>query len=180
VNRDRDAGLDADRNAPPQVADGRDRDASGRARNARPRDATGRPLARDAEGIERADEDPPRTPAEALAEGERLLAADQPFAAHDVFEAMWKQQRATGESDTELWQGLAQLAVGLTHLQRDNPTGAQSLLRRAGDNLRLFAAVPPHGIAVARLVDWADRAAYAVSQQRPIPPRPALETPLTR
>jgi hypothetical protein len=156
------------------VTPDRDRDDAGRARNARPRDAMGRPLDRDAEGVERADENPPRTPAEALAEAERLLNADQPFAAHDVFEAMWKQQRATGAPETALWQGLAQLAVGLTHLQRDNPAGAQSLLRRGGDNLRLFAAEPPHGIAVARLVDWADRAAYAVSREWPIPPRPPL------
>jgi hypothetical protein len=161
------------------VSPDRDRDASGRAHNARPRDAAGRPLPRDAAGVERAEDDPPRTPAQALTEAEQLLAADQPFAAHDVFEAMWKQQRAAGEADTALWQGLAQLAVGLTHLQRDNSTGAQALLRRGADNLRLFAAAPPHAIAVARLVDWADRAAYAISGQRPVPPRPPLKTPLT-
>ncbi len=30
-----------------------------------------------------------------------------------------------------LWQGLAQYAVGITHLQRGNPKGARTLLTRA-------------------------------------------------
>lgn len=120
----------------------RDRDAAGRARNARPRDATGRPLPRDAAGVDRADEDSPRTAAEALAEAQRLLDDGQPFAAHDVFEAMWKQRRDGGHPDAAAWQGLAQLAVGLTHLQRGNAGGAVTLLRRGAQNLTDAPAIP--------------------------------------
>jgi hypothetical protein len=156
------------------VSPNRDRDAAGRARNARPRDASGRPLPRGAGGVDRSDEDPPRTPAEALAEAEGLLATGQPFAAHDVFEAMWKQRRAADEPETQLWQGLAQLAVGLTHLQRENPSGAQTLLRRGADNLDPYVTDPPHGIAVAPLVAWARRAADAVAAATPLPVRPPV------
>lgn len=39
-----------------------------------------------------------------------------------------------------LWQGLAQYAVGLTHIQRGNPKGARTLLERAIGRL---AAEPP-------------------------------------
>ena len=51
-----------------------------------------------------------------------------PFHAHEVLEASWK---AAPEAERELWQGLAQLAVGLTHVLRGNPTGATTLLQRA-------------------------------------------------
>ncbi|WP_261993079.1 DUF309 domain-containing protein, partial [Streptomyces sp. adm13(2018)] len=42
----------------------------------------------------------------------RLLDAGMPFHAHEVFEDAWKSGPA---SERDLWQGLAQLAVGLTH-----------------------------------------------------------------
>jgi uncharacterized protein len=59
--------------------------------------------------------------------GSRLLAAGQPFRAHEVFEAAWKS--AAGP-DRELWRGLAQVAVGITHALRGNSRGAVALLRR--------------------------------------------------
>lgn len=128
----------------------RDRDAGGRARNARPRDATGRPLTRDATGAdEAADPDRPRSPAEALDEAQRLLDTDRPFTAHEVLETAWK---AAAGAERELWQGLAQLAVGFTHAQRGNAVGAASLLERGAERIAPFSAAPPYGVDVAGLV----------------------------
>ena len=96
---------------------GRDRDPAGRARNARPRDGLGRPLPHDAEGVERVPDDLVLPPAESLAEAQRLLDAGRPFHAHEVLEGTWK---AAPDAERDLWQGLAQLAVGLTHRARGN------------------------------------------------------------
>ena len=101
----------------------RDRDAEGRARNARPRDALGRPLPYGAVGEERAPEGVVRAPAESLAEAQELLDAGRPFHAHEVLEDAWK---SAPEAERQLWRGLAQLAVGLTHATRGNA-------RRRGD-----------------------------------------------
>jgi uncharacterized protein len=130
----------------------RDRDVEGRARNARPRDALGRPLPHDAPGEERAPEGVLRTPAEALAEAQRLLDADRPFHAHEVLEDSWK---SVPEAERQLWRGLAQLAVGRTHLLRGNAGGAATLLERGAVNVEPYAADPPHDIDVPGLVRWA-------------------------
>ncbi|MCO6007134.1 DUF309 domain-containing protein [Actinoallomurus purpureus] len=126
----------------------RDRDETGRARNARPRDAYGRPLPHGAAGEERVPDDYAAEPAEALAEAQRLLDADRPFHAHEVLEAAWK---AAPEAERTLWQGLAQLAVGFTHVRRGNAQGARTLLHRAADRIAPYAGSAPHGIAVADL-----------------------------
>jgi hypothetical protein len=126
---------------------GRDRDTAGRARNARPRDALGRPLPRDSVGQPPAD-DRPRPPLEALATAQKLIDADRPFHAHEVLEAAWKSAPA---AERDLWQGLAQVAVGLTHALRGNARGAVSLLRRGADRLTGYPASGPHGIDVAGL-----------------------------
>lgn len=131
---------------------GRDRDAGGRARNARPRDAAGRPLRRGAGGVERVDEDVVLPPAESLTEAQRLVDAGYPFHAHEVLEAAWK---AAPADERSLWQGLAQLAVGLTHEQRGNARGAVSLLRRGAENVASGAAVAGrHGLDAAGLDAW--------------------------
>jgi hypothetical protein len=125
----------------------RDRDEVGRARNARPRDAYGRPLPHGVEGEERVPDDYAAAPSEALAEAQRLLDADRPFHAHEVLEAAW---RAAPETERALWQGLAQLAVGFTHVRRGNAQGAQALLRRAADRIGPYGRAP-HGIDAAGL-----------------------------
>ena len=129
------------------AAAGRDRDTAGRARNARPRDALGRPLARSARGEPPAG-DAALPPDEALAEAQRLLDAGRPFHAHEVLEAAWK---AAPDGERDLWQGLAQLAVGMTHVLRGNPRGAAALLRRGASRLDGYPAAGPHGIDVAGL-----------------------------
>jgi uncharacterized protein len=105
----------------------RDRDQAGRPRNARPRDAFGRPLAHGTTGESQLPDDLSLPPGEAVALAQQLLDSGRPFQAHEVLEAAWKSAPA-GERD--LWQGLAQIAVGLTHIQRGNPRGAAALLRR--------------------------------------------------
>jgi uncharacterized protein len=130
----------------------RDRDAEGRARNARPRDALGRPLPYGAVGEERAPEGVVRPPDRALAEAQELLDAGRPFHAHEVLEDAWKS--APGP-ERQLWRGLAQLAVGLTHAARGNSRGAATLLERGARNIAPYATTPPHGIAVAGLATWA-------------------------
>ena len=137
----------------------RDRDAGGRARNARPRDALGRPLPYGAAGEARAPEGVLRTPERALAEAQELLDAGRPFHAHEVLEDAWK---SAPERERQLWRGLAQLAVGLTHAARGNPRGAATLLERGAGNVAAYADGPPHGIDVAGLVSWA-RARAAVA-----------------
>ncbi len=131
----------------------RERNAQGRAQNARPRDALGRPLPRGAVGVERVPEDLVLEPAPALVEAQRLLDAGLPFHAHEVLEASWK---AAPEEERELWQGLAQLAVGLTHVLRGNPAGATTLLQRARRRISLYADAPPYGIDAVGLVRWCD------------------------
>jgi hypothetical protein len=113
----------------------RDRDPSGRPRNARPRDGLGRPLdpADAADGQDRIPDDLVITGRDAAVLADRLLRDGRPFHAHEVLEAAWK----TGPpADRDLWQGLAQIAVGLTHARRGNARGAVTLLRRGTERIR--------------------------------------------
>jgi hypothetical protein len=140
VSRDRDRDRDYDRD--------RDRDPAGRPRNARPRDGLGRPLGRadsaasgaaevsgvsGVSGMERIPDDLVIGGAEAAVLADQLLRDGRPFHAHEVLEAAWKSG-PTGERD--LWQGLAQIAVGLTHARRGNARGAVALLRRGVERVR--------------------------------------------
>ena len=69
-----------------------------------------------------------------------------------MLEATWK---AAPDAERDLWQGLAQLAVGLTHALRENHAGAAVLLRRGADHISSYAASPPHDIDVQGLLHWA-------------------------
>ncbi|GAA1820406.1 DUF309 domain-containing protein [Planosporangium flavigriseum] len=144
----------------------RDRDPSGRPRQARPRDATGRPLRYgDPGGVEPVPEEP-LPPAEALALAQSLLDSGRAFAAHEVLEAAWK---AAPDDERELWQGLAQVCVGITHAQRGNVAGSARLLGRGVERLRPYAEQPPHGIDVAGVLAWHDR--HAADAAAVAPPR---------
>lgn len=85
-------------------------------------------------------------PVAAVATARTLLTAGRAFSAHEVFEARWKAGPA---DERELWQGLAQVCVGLTHLQRGNPVGAATLLRRGGGHLADRA--PAYGLTPERI-----------------------------
>ena len=95
-------------------------------------------------------------PDEALALAEALLDEGRAFFAHEVLEASWK---AAPAAERDLWQGLAQLCVGITHLQRGNTVGAARLLRRAAG--RLAPADPPYGVDPG-LSAWALERAAAI------------------
>ena len=150
------------------MTDQRDRDAAGRARNARPRDAAGRPLPRGAVGVERVPDDLVLGPHESVDETQRLLDEGMPFHAHEVLEAAWK---AAEPAQRELWRGLAQLAVGLTHLQRGNARGAVALLRRGAAHVVGWQAgwtgPPPADLALDDLVRHAETLADHVERDGP-------------
>jgi hypothetical protein len=139
----------------------RDRDAAGRARNARPRDALGRPLPRGAAGDERIPDDLVLPPAESLSLAQRLLDDGRPFHAHEVLEASWKTAPA---AERDLWQGLAQVAVGLTHARRGNARGAAALLRRGAGRVAGYAGTAPHGIDAAGVARAARELAARIDQ----------------
>jgi uncharacterized protein len=117
----------------------RDRDQSGRPRNARPRDELGRPLPRppvagcaapQAGGVA-------SSPVQSASLGGALLLDGRPFHAHEVFEEAWKGAEGP---ERDLWRGLAQVAVGLTHARRGNARGAVALLHRGAARLRDYGA----------------------------------------
>jgi hypothetical protein len=139
----------------------RDRDPAGRPRNARPRDGLGRPLPRGTVGEDRVPDDLVLPPEEALALAQRMLDEGRPFHAHEVLEASWK---AAPAEERDFWQGLAQLAVGLTHARRGNAAGAVTLLRRGAARIRPYAGVDPHGVPVVRVADAANALADHIQQ----------------
>ncbi|MEP6760058.1 MAG: DUF309 domain-containing protein [Sporichthyaceae bacterium] len=149
----------------------RDRDERGRARNARPRDGLGRPMPHTAAGVERVPDDLVLPPEESLTEAQRLLDAERPFHAHEVLEGTWK---AAPPAERDLWQGLAQLAVGLTHQRRGNRRGAVTLLRRGAARITPYAVDSPHGIDAAGLVDYAQRLAAEIEAGGDTAPMPRL------
>ena len=155
----------------------RDRDESGRPRNARPRDTLGRLLPPGSQGVPRIPDDLELSPSESLAYAQDLLNQGLAFNAHEVLEAAWKNGP---QDERALWQGLAQLAVGITHVQRGNPDGASTLLRRGTGHLGEVKHPAPHFVDVDGLVGWAavlvnDLAACA--EISPTRLRPALTKP---
>jgi uncharacterized protein len=91
-------------------------------------------------------------PAETLAYAQDLLDQGLAFNAHEVLEAAWKNGPV---DERKLWQGLAQLAVGITHVQRGNVRGAITVLRRAAAGIAGDDKPAPYAIDVAGLVDYA-------------------------
>jgi uncharacterized protein len=140
--------ADTDR---PQVRT-RDRDEQGRARQARPRDQLGRPLPYGSVGVEPVAEEP-LPPLMTISYAHELLTEGRPFSAHEVYEARWKAGPA---SEGELWQGLAQLCVGITHAERGNRVGALRLIGRARRRLERYQATggPVYGLDLSHLIEW--------------------------
>jgi hypothetical protein len=95
----------------------------------------GRPLPYGAEGVEPVTE-VPLPPREALQKARELIYEGRPFAAHEILEARWK---AAPREEGDLWQGLAQACVALTHAARGNEVGAERLYARAAGRLAAFA-----------------------------------------
>ena len=147
----------------------RDRDTAGRPRQERPRDALGRPLPYGAVGVEPVSEDP-LPPLETVAAARALLDAGRSFSAHEVLEARWK---AGPEDERDLWQGLAQICVGLTHHLRGNTVGATRLLERGTGRVEQYAATggPAYGLDLAAVLTAAhDRAGNPLADGADGPP----------
>jgi predicted metal-dependent hydrolase len=89
--------------------------------------------------VERVPDDYAPSAEEALTEARRLLGESRPFHAHEVLEGRWK---TAPEAERELWQGLAQICVGLTHLQRGNRRGAAALFARGAGRISRYG--PPY------------------------------------
>jgi uncharacterized protein len=140
----------------------RDRDTSGRPRQGRPRDGLGRPLPYGSPGVDPVPEDP--LPALETLELARDLVRDgRPFSAHEVLEARWK---AGPEQERALWQGLAQVCVGLTHEARGNPTGARTLLERGAARLEKYESGggPRYGLDLPAVIGCAHERAQPTTE----------------
>lgn len=132
----------------------RDRDESGRPRSTRPRDELGRPLPYGSHGVERIPDELDLSPVEFLERAQVLLDRGLAFNAHEVLEAAWK---ASPAREKPLWQGLAQFAVGITHVQRGNGTGACTVLRRAASRLAVVNGPFPYPVDVAGVIEQAEQ-----------------------
>ena len=117
-------------------------------RSTRPRDASGRPLPHGTTDgvVEAIPDDLDLEPSAGLAYAQQLLDDGRPFAAHEVLEAQWK---AAPAQEREMWRGLAQVCVGLTHLQRGNLVGGVRLLERGAAALRPYEGGAPHHVDAA-------------------------------
>jgi uncharacterized protein len=133
----------------------RDRDEEGRARQARPRDELGRPLPYGSQGVEQVPEDP-LPPEETVRFARELVDDGRPFSAHEVLEARWK---AGPPEQRDLWQGLAQVCVGLTHGLRGNAVGAERLVERGCARLDAYNQTggPTYGLDLGAVAGCARR-----------------------
>ena len=119
----------------------RDRDESGRPSSTRPRDALGRPLPKAVQAFYHSGR-PQLSPAETLAFAQDLLDRGPRIQCARGARGPWKNCPA---NERMLWQGLAQLMVGITHVQRGNVKGA---IRSASS--RVGPLSPDGGGAVCR------------------------------
>lgn len=101
-----------------------------------------------------------------------LIDRGRPFHAHEVLEARWK---TCPPSERDLWKGLAQLAVGITHQLRGNTVGATTLISRGARYLRPYTDRPDEasGVDVAGIRAWAEDAVarFGAGQSPANPPR---------
>ena len=130
----------------------------------RARDALGRRVPADSPAAVEPVSEEALPPLAAVACARELLRRGRAFSAHEIFEAIWKAGPA---AERDLWQGLAQLCVGLTHVQRGNRVGAVTLLRRGAGHLH--AQVPRYGLEPPRLICEALALADAIEAGAPAP-----------
>jgi predicted metal-dependent hydrolase len=93
-------------------------------------------------------------PEQALDLARSLVEEGRPFAAHEVLEARWK---AGPDEERDLWQGLAQICVALTHAARGNSVGAGRLLERGAARLEEYDAGDgsTHGLDLTAVITCA-------------------------
>ena len=149
----------------PAAKPNRPRDPTAPPKPARPRDELGRPLPRSAENRLHLEDYDALSPAENHRLGIEHFNAGRFFPAHEAWETSWKQLKQT--PDAEFFKGLSQLGAGYVHLQRGNPHGASTLLRRGANRIQPYGAthlgVPAASLAGAALrhADEVDDAARA-------------------
>ena len=124
----------------------------------RTRDALGRPVAAGDPSEVASVAQEPLPPEQALELAQALLDAGRAFSAHEVLEASWK---AAPAAERDLWQGLAQVCVGVTHLQRGNLVGAVRLLQRGAGRLP-DSPLRAEVLAAAQRIAGGDRALPAL------------------
>jgi hypothetical protein len=112
------------------------------------------------EAVTRVPDDLNVTAEEAVRLADRMLSRGQPFHAHEVLEAVWKSGPA---DERDLWQGLAQIAVGITHARRGNASGAVTLLRRGTDRVAGYSG-PAYGMALGQVLAAASGLAERISR----------------
>lgn len=103
----------------------------------RPRDRLGRPLPPGSEDELRQEvdrEEIVRPIPDVIDFAMRLFDEQRFFEAHEHFEHVWRSPELP-EGERDFWKGVTQVAVGFCHVQRGNPAGAATVLRRAADNL---------------------------------------------
>ena len=170
--------MDRNFSAPDPRYPERDRNAEGRPENARPRDRFGAPLPRGYDDELAHREEPAEVVAtldEALARAVELFDEQRFFEAHEFFEYVWKSDEVA-DADRDFWKGVTQVAVGCTHTQRGNASGAITLLERA---TTYMAPYPPryHGVAADALAAAALRLAQEVRRHGASPQRTFFRFP---
>jgi predicted metal-dependent hydrolase len=89
---------------------------------------------------------------EELAQGLALVRDGDGFAAHEVFELLW---RAAPAGERDFYQGLVHVAVATYQERRGNPVGRERQLVKA--QRRLAAYAPVHlGVDVGALLRWCE------------------------
>ena len=140
----------------------RDRNRDGRAEQSRPRDSLGRPLPYGQVGVPALPDPLPDDADSAVVLAQKLLDEGLPFQAHEVFEEMWKSCPAEQRPG---WQGLAQLAVAITHNHRGNIRGARLLLDKAKANLTAGVSALPTPVDQSGILAWLDSAQYDLNKK---------------
>ena len=110
----------------------------------------GRPLPYGSVGVEPVPEEA-LPPLKTVEVARQLVSAGRAFAAHEVLEARWK---ACPPEERDLWQGLAQLCVGLTHAARGNGVGAHRLVERGAGRIESYGrgGGPTYGLELSEVV----------------------------
>lgn len=116
-----------------------------------------------ANGVEPVSEEP-LPPQQTVEVAGSLVREGRPFSAHEVLEARWK---AGPVEERDLWQGLAQLCVALTHAARGNHVGAGRLLARGVGRLEAYGGGGgvTYGLDLAEVVACAQRQVAAAGPQ---------------
>jgi uncharacterized protein len=106
---------------------------------------------------------------ERIAEGLALVRGGQGFAAHELFEELW---RAAAPDERDLYQGLVHVAVATYQDGRGNAVGRVRQLEKAIRRLAPYAPAYA-GVDIEALLAWS-RSSLAAGRCEPLPATAAL------